>query len=287
MNRKAFFQFTAPGNVVIMALMIFPLALAFWFSLNYLTFNNVLTPVFIGLQNYQEILTDLQFWSALQWTLLIILIAVPAHILLGFIGALLLDQYTGRIRSILLAILLLPILVVPVIGTVMFKQLFDPTGLIAWFYKVLSGQSFVFNEISMKIVIVVHTIWISTPFALVTFFAGLQTLSQELLDAAAIDGAGILKQIQHIIVPHLKSLIILNILVAIMDFFRLFDNVYVLTRANPVYRADTIMTYNFRIALIVQELGKGNAIAILTVIAILLVLVPFLYYTFRFQIEER
>lgn len=287
MNRKTFFQFTAPGNIVIMALLIFPLVMAFWFSLNYLTFNNILAPVFSGLENYKEILADPQFWGSLQWTMLIILIAVPAHIFFGFVGALLLDQYSGKVRSILLSILLLPILVVPVIGTVMFKQLFDTTGLFSWLFRTITGDSLIFNEFSMKLVIITHTIWISTPFALITFFAGLQTISEELLDAAAIDGAGILKQIQYIIIPHLKSLIVLNVLVAIMDFFRLFDNVYVLTRANPVFRADTIMTYNFRIALMVQNLGKGNAVAIITVVAILVVLVPFLYYTYRLQVEDR
>jgi ABC-type sugar transport system permease subunit len=287
MDRKEFFQFTAPSNVVILMLMVFPLVLAFWFSLNYLTFTNISAPVFIGLDNYREILTDPQFWQALQWTLLIIAIAVPAHIILGFVAALLLDQYSGRIRSILLSMLLLPILVVPVIGTVVFKQLFDPSGLAAWFFRVVSGQDFVFTEFSMKSVILVHTIWISAPFALVTFFAGLQTIPQELVDAAAIDGASRLQQIQHVVIPHLRSLFILNTLIAIMDFFRLFDNVFVLTRLNPIYKADTVMTYNFRVAMTVHRLGKGNATAIVTVIAILVVLVPFLYYTYREQIEER
>jgi len=287
MNRKTFFQFTAPSNIVIFTLMIFPLALAFWFSLNYLTFSNINAPVFIGLENYRETVTDPQFWQAIKWTLLIIAIAVPTHIILGFVAALHLDQYTGRIRSVLLSMLLLPILVVPVIGTVMFKQLFDPSGLAAWFFKVVSGKDFIFTEFSMKLVILVHTIWISAPFALITFFAGLQTIPQELVDAAAIDGASRLQQIRHIVIPHLRSLFILNTLLAIMDFFRLFDNVFVLTRGNPTYKADTIMTYNFRVAMTVQDLGKGNAVAIVTVVAILLVLVPFLYYTYRVQIEER
>jgi len=287
MNRKTFFQFTAPGNFVLLALMIFPLVISFWFSLHYITFSNIFAPKFIGLENYKEILGDSQFWKALQWTLLIIFIAVPVHLFFGFIGALLLDQYTGPIRSVFLSLLLLPIMVIPVVGTVMFRQLFDPSGLAAWFFKELTGGTFVFNEYSMKAVILFHTIWTSAPFALITFFAGMQTVSEDLVEAAAIDGANRFQQVQHILIPHLRSLIVLNTLVAIMDFFRLFDNVFVLTRENITFRADTIMTYNFRIALMVQELGKGNAIAIITVIAILIVLIPFLYYTFHLQIEGR
>ncbi|HZQ05231.1 MAG TPA: hypothetical protein VFD70_01540, partial [Anaerolineae bacterium] len=97
MNSRTFLQFTAPSTLVIVALMIFPLVIAFWFSLHYITFTNIFSPVFTGFKNYEEILSDPQFWGALQWTVVIILIAVPAHIFLGFVGALLLDQYTGAL----------------------------------------------------------------------------------------------------------------------------------------------------------------------------------------------
>jgi ABC-type sugar transport system permease subunit len=287
MNRKTFFQFSAPSNILMIALMIFPLALAFWFSLNYITFGNINDPEFVGLRNLQEVFTDPQFWQALRWTLLIIAVTVPMHLVIGFVVALLLDQVSGRIRGIYLAAMLLPMIVVPVVGTVVFKQLFEPSGLAAWCFREIIGQRFIFTEFSMKAVILLHTIWIISPFALVVFFAGLQTLPPELVEAAAIDGANRLQQIRHVVIPHLRSLFILNALIGVMDMFRLFDNVFVLTRVNPIYKADTVLTYNFKVAMMVRRLGKGNAIAIVTVIAILLVLIPFLYYTYREQIEER
>ncbi len=139
----------------------------------------------------------------------------------------------------------------------------------------------------MKVVILIHTTWIASPFALVVFFAGLQTLPRELVDAAGIDGANRLQQIRHIILPHLSSLILLSVIISTMDFFRLFDNVFVLTRMNPIYHADTILTYNYRVAMIVKRLGKGNAVAVLTVIFIMAALIPFLIFMYREQIEER
>jgi len=267
--------------------MIVPLGLAVWFGLNYITFTNATAPDFVGLANYQEVLSDPSFWEALRWTLIIILIVVPAHILIAFFEALILDQVTGRIRAFYLAAMLIPMIVVPVIGTIIFKQLFDPTGLIAWFLRVVLQEKFVFTEFSMKSLILIHTIWITTPFALVIFFAGLQTLPKTLVDAASIDGASRFQQIRHVVIPHLSSLFLLNAILGVMDIFRLFDNVFVLTRMNPIYHADTVLTYNYRIAMVVRRLGKGNAMAIITVVFIMAALIPFLIYMYREQVEER
>ena len=268
-------------------LMIIPLGLAIWFGLNFITFTNVTAPDFVGLSNYQEVLADPAFWASLRWTLLVIAVVVPAHIIIAFVLALVLDQVNGWIRAFYLAGLLIPMIVIPVIGTIVFRQLFDPSGLIAWFLRTVFGETFVFTETSMKVLLLIHTVWITTPFALVIFFAGLQTLPNELAEAASIDGAARWQQIRHIVIPHLRSLFLLNAILGVMDMFRLFDNVFVLTRMNPIYHADTILAYNYRIAVVVKRLGKGNAVAVLTVIFIMVVLIPFLIYMYREQVEER
>ncbi|MEM7029848.1 MAG: sugar ABC transporter permease [Chloroflexota bacterium] len=287
MKLKTFLQFTAPSNFIMVTLMILPLGLAIWFGFNYITFTNVTAPDFVGLSNYREVLTDPSFWAALRWTMIIILVVVPAHIIIAFVEALILDQVTGRIRAVYLAAMLIPMIVVPVIGTIVFRQLFDPSGLIAWFMRTVLEEKFVFTEFSMKALLLIHTIWITTPFALVIFFAGLQTLPRSLVDAASIDGANRLQQIRHVVIPHLRSLFLLNAILGVMDMFRLFDNVFVLTRMNPIYHADTVLTYNFRIAMVVRRLGKGNAMAVITVLFIMFVLIPFLMYMYREQVEER
>jgi len=150
MKRKTFFAFTAPSNIVMVTLMILPLGLAIWFGLNYITYTNVAAPNFVGLSNYQEVLEDVAFWDALRWTLVIIMVVVPAHIIIAFVLSVVLDQITGRIRAFYLAGLLAPMIVVPVIGTIVFRQLFDPSGLIAWFLRVTLDETFVFTETSMK-----------------------------------------------------------------------------------------------------------------------------------------
>ncbi|MCK4901463.1 MAG: sugar ABC transporter permease [Anaerolineales bacterium] len=287
MDRKSFFGFSAPSNIVMFALLIFPLVYAAWLGMHYITFNTINEPVFKGLENFQAILSDPLFWSATRWTLVIILVTVPMHMLLGFVFALGLDQMKGRMRAFYLAAFLIPMIVVPLIGTIVFKQLFDPPGLFAYIYKVFTGDIFVFTPTTMKTLILMHTIWIYSPWAVVLFFAGMQTISLDLVDASSIDGASRLQQIRHVIVPHLRSLIILEAVIGIMDAFRIFDNVFVLTRNNPVFRANTIMTFNFNMAMNVRRLGKANATAIIATIAIMVVLIPFLVFMYREQVEER
>ncbi len=287
MKRKTFFLFSAPSNILMVGLMIFPLLTAVWLGMNYLTFRNINTPEWRGLQNYVAVLSDPHFWQALRFTLTIMMIVVPAQMVIGFVVALLLDQISLRLRGIFLAGLLLPFIVVPVVGTLMFKQLFEPAGLAAWFFRVVIEQRFVLTESTIKPLIYLHTIWYITPFAIVTFFAGLQTVPEDLADAAAIDGANRLQQIRHVVIPHVRSLLLFVGLISLMDAYRIFDNVFVFTELNPIFKADTVMTYNFRVATTVMRLGLANAMAVLTVIGIFVVLVPFLIRTYRDQIEER
>jgi ABC-type sugar transport system permease subunit len=76
-------------------------------------------------------------------------------------------------------------------------------------------------------------------------------------------------------------------MISIMDAYRIFDNVFVFTELNPIFKADTVMTFNFIEATTNNRLGKANAMAILTIIGVFVILIPFLITTYREQIAER
>ncbi len=287
MTRETFFRFASPSIIIMTLLMVIPLFMAIWLGMQFMTFNNINAPQFVGLDNYIDVLTDPRFWSSFRFTAIFAAITVPVRMVLGFVIALLLDQVSKTIRGFYLSIYLLPFIIVPIVGTLMFKQLFEPSGLFTWVYQTLFETRFRYTELTVKALIIVHGIWLATPFALVTYFAGLQTLSQDQMEAASIDGASRWQKIRNIVIPHVRSLTILIVLISIMDAYRVFDSVFVLTELNPIYKADTIMTYNFQTAISVQRLGKGNAMAILTVVGIMIVLIPNLIQSYRQQIEER
>jgi ABC-type sugar transport system permease subunit len=287
MKQSTFFRFSGPSIFMMTLLMVIPLLMAIWLGMQLMTYNNINDPQFVGLRNYIDVLQDTRFWQSFGFTLLYMAIVVPAQMFLGFTIALLLDQVSKFTRGIYLSIFLLPFIIVPIIGTLMFKQLFEPSGLLTWVYQTLLDTKFRYNEVSVKTLILMHGVWYVTPFALVTYFAGIQTLSQDLLEASSIDGATRWQKIRHIIIPHVRSLTILILLISLMDAYRIFDSVFVLSEMNPIYKADTIMTYNFQTAVTVQRLGKANAMAVLTVIGIMIILIPNLIQSYKEQVEER
>ena len=287
MRRSTFFKFAGPSIFIMTLLMVIPLIMAIFLGMNYVTYNNVTEPQFIGLRNYLEVLQDPRFWQSLVFTGVYMLVVVPATLIVGFSVALLLDQVSSFARGIYLSIFLLPFIIVPIVGTLMFKQLFEPSGLFTYIYQTLLETKFRYTDVSVKILILLYGVWYVAPFALVTYFAGLQTLSQDQLEAASIDGATVWQKIRHIVIPHLSSLTILILLMSTMDAYRVFDSVFVLSEMNPIYKADTVMTYTFQTAVTVQRLGKANAMAILTIIGIMIVLIPNLIQSYRQQVEER
>lgn len=288
MKRNTFFQFAAPSIILMTLLMVVPLAIALWLSVQFLTFRTMNEATqYVGFKNYTDVLGDPRFWRSFEFTAIYTAINVPVRIVLGFIIALILDQMPKLVRGIFLSIFLLPFIVVPIVGTLMFKQLFEASGLVSWIYREYLSTKFLYTETTVKTLIMLHGIWYVTPYVLVTYLAGLQTLPVDLMEAASIDGASVWQKIRSIVIPHVSSLTILILLISIMDSYRIFDSVFVLTEMNPIYQADTVMTYTFQTGISLGRLGKANAMAIITVIGIMIVLIPNLVMSYKEQVEER
>ena len=285
MKRGTFTFFVGPSVFVMLALMTLPLLASIVLGLHFITFRNLDAPQWIGLQNYQEVLADPEFWDSLEFTLIFIAITVPLRIVLGLMFALLLDQIT-KWRGVFIAAALVPFVMTPVVGTLIFRDMFDRGGPYWYWMQQLFDYRLFMNSTTVPLLIIFHSIWTATPFAMIVLFAGLQTLPQESLEAAKVDGATWLRQLWHVAIPHLRSLFIFIGLISIMDAYRVFDSVFVLTQQNPIFDAETIMYYNFQVAMSFGRLGKANAMSVLTVIGIFVVLIPFLVMTYREQTEE-
>lgn len=288
MKRGTFFAFASPSIIIMTALMLIPLLMAIYLGMTRLNFQNVTSPEFIGIANYVDVVSDPQFWRAFQFTALYIVFVVPLVIVIGFVMALILDQVSTLTRGVYLSIFLLPFIIVPIVGSLMFKQLFEASGPLTYLYQEIFQVRYRPTEFSVKLLIIIYGVWYITPFTLVVYFAGLQTLPGDLIEASSIDGAAWHEKIRYIVIPHVRSLTIFILLFTMMDTYRVFDSVFVLSdNLNPIYRANTVMTYTFSQATLVQNLGKANAMAIITVIGILIVLIPNLYISYKEQIAER
>lgn len=270
-----------------LALMVFPLVTTIILSFNRILLRDVRASEWIGLGNYTEVLSDPAFWSAFRLTILYVAVVVPSMIIIGFGVANLLDRVV-RGRGIYMAALLLPFIVTPVVGTLMVRDLFDRGGLLAWLWELLTDEAFVITGSNIRWVLILHGIWAATPFAIITFFAGMQTLPGERVEAADMDGAGFWAKQRFVVIPHLKSLVIFVLLISIMDAYRVFDSSFVFGQSVG-QSANTLMVYNFETAFNARlgRIGKGNAIAVITVIGMFIVLIPFLVKSYKEQIAER
>jgi multiple sugar transport system permease protein len=287
MDRKTFAWFVAPSVVIMSLLMIFPLVTTIFLSFNRIFLRDLSSREWIGFKNYTDVLDDPDFWAAFRLTLLFVAVVVPAHIILGLGLANLLDR-VKRGRGFYMAALLLPFIVTPVVSTLLVRDLFDRGGLLSWLWEVWTGDPFVINSGNVQWFIILHGIWSITPFAVIVLFAGMQTLPEERIEAAEMDGAGFWAKQRFVVIPHLKSLILFVLLITIMDAYRVFDSSFVFGQSVGK-SAHTLSVYSYNTALSadIGRIGKGNAIAVLMVIGIFVVLIPFLRKTYKEQIAER
>jgi len=288
MTRRQFYFFVGPSAMMMLLLMVVPLLGAVWLGFHFISFRNVTSPEWVGLDNYLYMLTDRGFWNALGFTLQYIAFTVPLQILLGLAIALLLDQ-VRHFRALYIAATLLPFIVTPIVGTLIYRQAFDRYGIYPYLLDRLLGIKFSFFAVSnIHWLVFSHAIWYVTPFAVITLFAGLQTLPEEPLEAALVDGANWWQRLRYVVLPHLGSFIIFIALINIMDAYRVFDSIFVLTKQNPIYtNVQSLMYYNYQVAVEFQNLGRANAMSVLTVIGIFFILIPFLYITYKQQTEDR
>ncbi|HEX9118057.1 MAG TPA: sugar ABC transporter permease [Anaerolineae bacterium] len=287
MKNKEFVAFVAPSMLALVGFTIIPLVFALGLSFQSYDYWTLNARVFVGLRNYLDILADARFWQAFSFTLLIMAVVTPTEMLIGSVVALLLDQIARRQRGIFVALALTTYVSVPVVASYMFRGLFYSGGLGNWLYQLLTGQNLIMDETSVKIILIIYQLWRDTPFVILVVFAGLQSLPDELLDAAAIDGANRLRQLRYVAIPHLSPLLILVALTILGALYNIFDPIFVITGMNPTFHADSIMAYNWRTATQYSQLGKANAMALLSTTGSVLLRFPFLYATWRSQMEER
>lgn len=287
MNRKTFAGFVWPSLFIMVVLMVFPLVTTAIMSFQRIYLRDLSERQWIGFENYTDVLSDPNFWAAFRLTILFVVIVVPVHLVLGFGLANVLDRVI-RGRGFYMSALLLPFVVTPVVGTLMVRNLFDRGGLISWLWKVFTDDLFVITPDNVKWVMITHGIWAITPFAALVFFAGMQTLPQERVEAAQIDGADFWATQRFVVIPHLRSLIVFVLLITIMDTYRVFDSSFVFGQSVG-QSANTMQVYNFQMALSgsIGSIGKGSAMAVITVIGVFVVLIPFLRKTYNEQIANR
>lgn len=269
----------APAVVIILGLGIFPVCYSIWLS-----FNKV-NPLsfeldFMGLENYVQILTNGKFWQSIGITLYFCVVSIALQIVLGIMVSMLLNQkFMGR--GLVRALILLPWAVPTIVNANLWNwilnsnygilnRLLMKTGLIVEGIPWLSE-----GKLALNMIILADT-WRMLPLVVVMLLAGLQTVSQSVLEATIVDGAGRWKRFCHVYFPVLKPMLLVILVLRTIQAIRVFDIIYVLTKGGPANKTMVISFYSYFETFNYLNYGKGSAIAML--IAILTLILALIYF---------
>ncbi|MCC7024846.1 MAG: sugar ABC transporter permease [Thermomicrobiales bacterium] len=262
-----------PTVVVLLLLTIYPTIYSFSLSLNEWNMSNRLaTWNFVGLGNYVAILRDARFWNAAQITGTFILGTVTAQLLLGLGIALLLQRQVvaqGFVRTALL----LPMMTTPVVVGLIWRFMYNPTqGILNYLLGSvgLPTPNWLGSLKTGLISVMIADIWEWTPFMILILLAALQTLPQEPFEAAAIDGANAWQAFTHITLPLLRPTIVVAVLLRVIDSFKTFDLVYVLTNGGPGTSTETLSFYTYKWGFKFFQMGYAAALSFVMLIMVVI-----------------
>lgn len=227
-------------------------------------------------------LGNLPLYRALSFTLVYTFVATPLIIILGFMIAVAVNNVTAWLKGPVIFFSLLPFVVTPLVGSLILFWMVDARGVIGSAVQWAASDP----DLSLKasatltwIMLIVYAVWHAAPFAFVVFYAGLQTLPQDTLESAMIDGASRWQRIWYIVIPHLMPLITFVALIQLMDNFRVFEPI---VGFNASAHATSLSWIIFNdLGGETRQLSSAAANSVLTIIGISILLTPVLIRTWR------
>ena len=219
---------------------------------------------FVGLQNYIFLLTNEEFWVVIKNTFLFASFACFFEVTLGIILAL----YIDRIKvgsTIIRTILLIPLMVSGIIVSMMSKVIFNNLfGVIPFYLKKIGLKSSFFGspDAAMPTLIGVD-VWWQTAFVFIIILAGLQSIPQEPIESARIEGATEWQITRFIRLPMIRSLVLLVIIFRSIDTLKIFDLVWGITGGGPGISTEVVQTYSYRLAFGFLQMSKSMTVMIL------------------------
>jgi multiple sugar transport system permease protein len=273
-ERRLGWMLCAPAVIAMLLVTAYPIIYAVVLSLQDIDLRFPEESGFVGLSNYGAVLSSSLWWQDFGNTVLITVISVAIELSLGMGIALIMHRAIfgrGAVRTSVL----IPYGIVTVAAAFAWQFAFDPdTGFVnpalgidkAWF----GGHG------SSLAVIIFAEVWKTTPFMALLLLAGLTTIDDGLYDAAKVDGATAVQRFFRITLPLMKPAILVALLFRTLDAFRIFDNIFIMTRGSQNTESVSILGYNQLISR--TNLGLGSAVSVLIFICVLIIAFAFVRF---------
>ena len=258
----------APAFIVMIVVTAYPLGYAVVLSTYQYRLTDPGGQEYIGLQNYATVLSDPVWWSAVGTTAIITAVSVAVELVLGFGFAYVMFRIL-RGRSLVRTAILVPYGIVTVVSAFVWRYAFQlDSGFVnAWFN--LGELNWFGERTTALVVITLSEIWKTTPFISLLLLAGLVQVPDVLREAAEVDGAGAWQRLWRVTLPNMKAAIMVAVLFRALDSFRIFDNIYVMTRGAQDTESVSFLTY--RQVIEQFELGLGSALSVLLFLSVLII----------------
>ncbi len=274
--------FMLPAVIVVVVFVIVPSAWAIIISFTdqSLVGPSAQNPSFIGFDNYVRLFKDDKFWNSLRISFLFVIgSALIGQFVLGLVLAVLLkgSGFVGRVLvggSVLLA------WVVPeiVAAYIWISMLNSRSGAVNQVFTLLGLEEVRWLIDTPLLAIILANIWRGTAFSMLLFSSALETIPDEIYDAAAIDGASGWDKFRFITVPMIRYTILLDIILLTMGTFAVFGLVYALTNGGPLFRSEVMGVYIYRNAFQFRDIGYGSAASVIMLIINLVLAVFYLRF---------
>lgn len=266
------FPFLIPALVVTLLLVVLPVVYTVWLSFTDqdIAGNN---RGFAGFANFAAMFQNPEFWNSLRVTLFLFAVCLIIETVLGLaLGYLLSRDVPGR--ALFQGMLLIPAITASVAVALVWLLIFDPTlGAANQILSALGLDPVVWlgSRTMAPWSIAIVDIWQWTPFMALIISAGIRSLPTDPFEAAAIDGAGPVKQALYVGLPLLRPVLLVAMLLRTVDLVRFFDTVYIMTQGGPVNATNTLNVYGYRAAFIDQDPSYAAALQLSLLVLVILI----------------
>jgi multiple sugar transport system permease protein len=259
--------FLLPTVVLYGLYTIYPIIASYWYSL--VEWNGFdADQQFVGIENYRAVFADPFFWNSFKITLLFMLLVVPARVLLSLFLAMVLNSPKLPLVGLLRSAFFIPVVTTTAIIGVVMRFVLDPaSGPVNSVMRVFGfeGIDFLGDQSAALPTAAALYVWKFFGVTMIYWLAALQTIPQEIYEAARIDGAGTRQLFLNITLPMLKPFLIIITVLTVEETFHNFDLMYTLTAGGPYFHTEIIEIYIYRwaFAASIPQLGHASAAAVL------------------------
>jgi multiple sugar transport system permease protein len=267
-SAKPTLSFTAPTWILLSLTILIPLIYGIYLSFLNVNLSSFAPTRFVGLENYRLAFSAPETYSTLVTTIQLMVIGLIVQIPLGIFLAIVLHQNL-RGSKFFRSALIVPMLLTPVAVGLIFRFMFDTDiGIINWALSQFGsgGYNWLGARTSALIAIVIVDSWQSVPFVMLLVVAALATIPSSIYEAALVDGANKFQVFFRITLPLIIPTLLVLTMIKIMDFLKLFDTLFILTRGGPGNDTTTLGLWTYKTGFVFLEMSRAAALGVIILI---------------------